>query len=231
MEGGWIMYCGHCGMENADENHFCVRCGAALAAPVGAATGASTGYAAWPPTVPPDTGPLPSYENDTSGAPLPEFAPGYPANPPDYRRYAPVTPFVGTSPMVWTRDQLVGFGPRLLAWVIDMIVLGVASGFLAAAHLGGIAPLADLAYFLCFWSTTGATVGMLALQIRVVRADGQPLSALTGLMRYAGYLLSIIALFLGLLWVLWDREKQGWHDKLAGTVVVPASARPARLLE
>jgi uncharacterized RDD family membrane protein YckC len=40
------------------------------------------------------------------------------------------------------------------------------------------------------------------------------------IIRYLGYYVSIFALGLGFLWVAWDDKKQGWHDKMAGTVVI-----------
>ncbi len=38
--------------------------------------------------------------------------------------------------------------------------------------------------------------------------------------RYLGYYLSILGLGLGFFWIMWDKRKQGWHDKLAGTLVI-----------
>ena len=101
-----------------------------------------------------------------------------------------------------------------------MILLGIVSGVLRGIDLRAMASLADFIYFVSFWSTMGQTVGMMAMRIRIVRIDGQPLSWVTGLVRYDGYILSIIPLGLGLLWILWDRNKQGWHDKIAYTLVV-----------
>jgi uncharacterized RDD family membrane protein YckC len=80
-----------------------------------------------------------------------------------------------------------------------------------------------------FWLARGATPGKMAFDARVVdAATGGPLSARQGVIRYLGYYVSTIPLFLGLIWVAFDSRKQGWHDKLAGTVVVrsPAAGRP-----
>lgn len=119
-------------------------------------------------------------------------------------------------------DRLAGFGLRVLAFLVDAIVIGIVSGLLRGLDLRAVASLADAVYFVAFWSTTGQTLGMRALRIRVMRTDGQPLSWVTGLLRYVGYILSLIPLGLGLLWVLWDPRKQGWHDKIAATLVVYA---------
>lgn len=72
-----------------------------------------------------------------------------------------------------------------------------------------------------FWIYRSATPGKMAIGARVVdaRTGGHPSTGqLVG--RYFGYYVSAIPLLLGLLWVAWDPRKQGWHDKLAGTVVV-----------
>ena len=60
------------------------------------------------------------------------------------------------------------------------------------------------------------------MNIKVARTDGAPLTIGTGVVRYIGFLLSTVVIFLGVLWVLWDPNKQGWHDKIANTVVVRA---------
>jgi uncharacterized RDD family membrane protein YckC len=83
-----------------------------------------------------------------------------------------------------------------------------------------------------FWIYKGATPGKMAVHARIVdaRTGGHPSNGqLIG--RYFAYYVSLLGLGLGYLWVAWDQRKQGWHDKLAGTVVVrpirsePQSAR------
>jgi uncharacterized RDD family membrane protein YckC len=76
-----------------------------------------------------------------------------------------------------------------------------------------------------FWMYRQATPGKMAIRARIVdaRTGGKP-SAGQLIGRYFAYFLSTIAVFLGFLWIAFDPRKQGWHDKLAGTVVV----RPAR---
>jgi uncharacterized RDD family membrane protein YckC len=66
-----------------------------------------------------------------------------------------------------------------------------------------------------------ATPGKMAISARIVdaRTGGKPgLGQL--IVRYVGYYLSILVFFLGFIWIGLDARKQGWHDKLAGTVVV-----------
>jgi uncharacterized RDD family membrane protein YckC len=72
-----------------------------------------------------------------------------------------------------------------------------------------------------FWVAKQATPGKMLLSLRVVDAKtGGSLSVGQSIARYLGYFVSSIPLGLGLIWVGFDSKKQGWHDKIAGTVVV-----------
>jgi uncharacterized RDD family membrane protein YckC len=67
----------------------------------------------------------------------------------------------------------------------------------------------------------GQSAGMRILGIYIMRVDGQPFRMKDAAIRHLlGYPLSMIVFFLGFLWMLWDPRQQGWHDKLAGTIVV-----------
>jgi uncharacterized RDD family membrane protein YckC len=93
-------------------------------------------------------------------------------------------------------------GPATRAWeLVAMLVLG-------SAVIG-------------FWRTCGATPGKLAMNIRIVDARTGELPS-TGrlVLRLACYFVSAAALYLGFFWIAIDRRKQGWHDKIAGTVVI-----------
>jgi uncharacterized RDD family membrane protein YckC len=77
-----------------------------------------------------------------------------------------------------------------------------------------------------FWIVRQATPGKMALSIRIVDADtGNPPSKAQCVGRYFAYFVSLIPLGLGIIWVAFDRRKQGWHDKLAGTVCIRATNR------
>ena len=58
------------------------------------------------------------------------------------------------------------------------------------------------------------------LGLKVARLDGQPLTFVIALVRGLAAGFSVIVLFLGFLWIIWDKDKQGWHDKLMSTYVV-----------
>jgi len=76
-----------------------------------------------------------------------------------------------------------------------------------------------------FWIYRSATPGKMALKLTIVdaRTGGKPTTGqLVG--RYLGYYVSMIPFFLGIIWVGIDKRKQGFHDKLAGTVVVRNTA-------
>ncbi len=124
-----------------------------------------------------------------------------------------------------------GFWERLGAAVLDNVILVVPFIFLTAAlgvagfWLGLVVIIAYYTYF--EGAPSGQTVGMRALRIRVVSFEtGGPIGYGRGLVRTLGKCLSAIVLGLGYLWMLWDNERQCWHDKFAVDVVVPISAYP-----
>jgi len=74
---------------------------------------------------------------------------------------------------------------------------------------------------LLFWVAKQATPGKMAISARIVDANtGEKVTTGRLIIRYLGYFIAMVPLFLGIFWVAFDRRKQGWHDKLAGTVVV-----------
>jgi uncharacterized RDD family membrane protein YckC len=81
--------------------------------------------------------------------------------------------------------------------------------------------LVPAAVVLAFWLARQATPGKMLIHARIVDAEtmAKP-SAGRLLVRYLGYYVGFFSLGLGFVWVAFDRRKQGWHDKLAGTVVV-----------
>ncbi|PJF31373.1 MAG: hypothetical protein CUN51_03315 [Candidatus Thermofonsia Clade 1 bacterium] len=134
-----------------------------------------------------------------------------------------------------------GFGIRFAAVLIDGIVLfiiGLIVGTLYAAltplprsmdevqrqslilNLIGLAT-STLYYIYFLTNRDGQTPGKAAVGIRIVKLDGTRLTAWDAILRNViGYTISSLIFFLGYLWILFDDRKQGWHDKLARTVVV-----------
>jgi len=72
-----------------------------------------------------------------------------------------------------------------------------------------------------FWVKLFGTPGKLLMGCQVVdAASGEPVSVRQGVLRYLGYYVSVLPLGLGFFWIAWDRRKQGFHDKIANTVVL-----------
>jgi uncharacterized RDD family membrane protein YckC len=82
----------------------------------------------------------------------------------------------------------------------------------------GIYLLVSIGYNVGFWLLSGQTPGKRVLGVRVMRKDGTRLTLSNALRRQVGYWISAI-LYLGFLWILFDSKRQGFHDKLAGTIV------------
>ena len=134
-------------------------------------------------------------------------------------------------PAVAQTGEKIGFLTRTLAFIVDSILLGVVTGILTGVLFSGeldrgqgLSTIIGLAYYVYFWSSAGGgqTLGMKALGIKVVKTDGAPLSVTTAIIRYVGLIVSFLCLFIGVIWVAFDANKQGWHDKIAGTYVVKA---------
>ena len=139
----------------------------------------------------------------------------------------PATSYGGEGPS----GPRASFGRRVVAYLIDSILIGIVYGIAYAISepLGWVASLVTgLIYFSYFdGSENGQTVGKMALGIRVIDfRTGGPIGFGRGFIRWLGRIVSTIPCFLGYFWALWDKEKQGWQDKIATTVVVPVSAYP-----
>jgi uncharacterized RDD family membrane protein YckC len=135
------------------------------------------------------------------------------APPPPAEPSGPASPQL--SPPQALAYPRAGFWERMAAGFLDLVLV-----MLSTAAVGPFFSLVGIAYFSGMWAWKGTTVGGIVLNLQVVRQDGQPLSFLTALVRILAALFSASVLFLGFFWIGWDRDKQGWHDKIAGTVVV-----------
>ena len=78
----------------------------------------------------------------------------------------------------------------------------------------------NIAYFTYFHGTTGRTPGKMLFGLQVVSTDGTLISFGIAFLRAIGYLVSGALFNLGFIWIAFDKRKQGWHDKIAGTVVI-----------
>ena len=135
--------------------------------------------------------------------------------------------------------QLAGGGQRFLANLLDGLVLYGINSFLAnvvISQLDRAVTMDDLnnlllvyylitlalslTYYIGFLRYGGQTFGKMALGIRVVRTNGESLRWRDAILRYIGYILNTFSFGIGFLWILIDERRQGWHDKMAGTIVI-----------
>lgn len=128
-------------------------------------------------------------------------------------------------------SERVGFLRRAAALIVDAVLLAIVSSIVAGLLFGSdpgrgnaLSTILGLAYYVYFWSSAGGgqTLGMKALGIKVIRTDGSLLSVSGAVIRYVGLIISFLVLFIGVIWVAFDAQKQGWHDKVAGTFVIRA---------
>jgi len=147
-----------------------------------------------------------------------------------------------------------GFVTRMVAFVTDRLIIAIVvagagavlgfaaetfqlrqalelptlTGALAAAMAGATGFVFGMVYDVGFWILAGQTPGKWLMGLLVVTTKGERLKLGTALLRWLGYWLSGI-LFLGFLWVLLDNRRQGFHDKLARTLVIYSRPEAARL--
>ena len=144
--------------------------------------------------------------------------------------------------------EYVGFWARVLATLIDTAIVSVVTWpFLDRAYDGLLNLQADTSLstaltmsrsdivslalaaigIILFWMARQATPGKMVIRAQIVDATtlAKPTTRQV-LLRYLGYYVSMIALFAGFVWVAIDPRKQGWHDKMANTVVIRQLPRP-----
>ncbi|HEX7613044.1 MAG TPA: RDD family protein, partial [Candidatus Limnocylindrales bacterium] len=117
-----------------------------------------------------------------------------------------------------------GFWRRVAAYIFDVVLLGIV-GIILSSALGAagqaMGALIFIAYFIGLWGTTGQTIGMMLLGLHVVRnLDGGKISWGNAVLRFIGLLVAFACIWIGVIWVAFDSRKQGWHDRIGGTVVV-----------
>ena len=137
----------------------------------------------------------------------------------------------------WKNWEYAGFWIRVGASVIDNILLVLIGGPLLFLIYGEqyahfdklingpadflISYIFPAVAIIAFWVYKSATPGKMLLRAKILDAKtAKPPSVGQCIGRYFAYILSGIPLGIGFLWVAFDKRKQGWHDKLAGTVVV-----------
>ncbi len=139
-----------------------------------------------------------------------------------------------------TTYELASFGTRFFAYLIDTLVLFVISFvitifidlFVALSFLQ-LTLLDTLIFSVYHWyflaRREGQSPGKKAMNIRVIKANGTPISDTDAMLRVLGYLLGQFTLYLGYFWALFDAQSQAWQDKLANTYVVQTGEGPQRI--
>ena len=134
--------------------------------------------------------------------------------------------------------EVIGFGRRFLAMMIDgffvlfvSFILAMLVGMIDVFFGGGALPwnmviivimlLFSVFYYTGKWvQTSGQTLGKLLMNIKIVNADGSPLTFGQVFLRYMSYIVSGAVASLGFIWVSFDKKRRGWHDIIAKTYVI-----------
>ena len=110
-----------------------------------------------------------------------------------------------------------GFWVRMGALFLDFLLVGFVLSVLHTHHLELIVLAA---YGAVMWKVRGSTIGGIVFDLRVVRLDGRVVDWETAIVRALSCFLSMVVVGLGFFWIAFDANRQAWHDKIAGTVVV-----------
>jgi len=127
-------------------------------------------------------------------------------------------------------QRYVGFWRRFAASFLDGIILNIISWILffilsffpywASIAVGIAFFIGSIIYYPVFWVWQGATPGKMIMGVKIVRTDGSPIGIGRAFLRYVGYFVSAIIIYIGYLMIAWDSKKQGLHDKIADTCVI-----------
>jgi len=141
-------------------------------------------------------------------------------------------------------EEYAGFGRRFAAAMIDTVVFGLlavvlhfilfgnsglgiiigSNGFNVQSNSGWAEQLLFISVTVFMWIKFLGTPGKLLLSCHVVDVNTkQPLGLGQAILRYVAYFVSLLPFCLGFFWIIWDKRKQGFHDKIAGTVVIVAT--------
>ncbi len=147
---------------------------------------------------------------------------------------------VGNNEQQVVSFDLAGLDSRVLAFLIDLVLISVVA--LLAYGIGtyslqnpgidspglgrAFTPIYLLlfflgsSYFVILNGYSGKTIGKMLMGIRIISEEGGPIGFWQSFVRWIGYYISAIFLFIGFIWSVFDPNFQSWHDKIAGTYVV-----------
>lgn len=141
--------------------------------------------------------------------------------------YAPPPPRTGSTISAATLPR-AGFWIRMGAMLLDAVLIGMVVGltssvfprFMHIDHGPGGLFVALAIYGAVMWKTKGTTIGGIVCGLKVVRLDDREIDWPTAAVRALSCFLSLVVGGLGFIWVIFDADRQSWHDKIAGTTVV-----------
>lgn len=136
-----------------------------------------------------------------------------------------------------TNYHYIGFWARVLASILDNIWMGVFILILLVvlAQIGLlefslenssgleilIQVLVPFSLIMFLWNRYASTPGKMIFKAKILDADTfEPVPPGRLFLRYVGYIISTLPAMLGFIWIAFDGKKQGFHDKIARTVVV-----------
>jgi uncharacterized RDD family membrane protein YckC len=158
-------------------------------------------------------------------------------------------------------NRFGGFWRRFIAYIVDKLILYLMSLILFfiglfAMGFGGASPWSivttgnlpretgffmalycataffmDMFYFIWFHGTIGQTLGKRLLGLRLIRTSGEKMTLGIAFLRWVGSLISGLFVFLGFIWIAIDHRKQGWHDKIAATLVIRTQNGPGAVVK
>jgi uncharacterized RDD family membrane protein YckC len=169
-------------------------------------------------------------KGDGRATPAPAVTPAPRAAPEDAatssRAEAPAaspTPAAPPASAITAALPRAGFWIRMAALLLDALLIGFLLG--VPRHLHHLELLVLATYGAVMWKLRGSTIGGIVFDLQVVRLDGRALDWETAIVRALGCFLSLAVAGLGFFWIAFDDDKQAWHDKIAGTVVVNVTKR------
>ena len=205
------MNCPSCGSANLPEAAYCANCGIPLETQPGESqsvvycTSCGSGNS--------------SEAGSCTSCGVPLHAP-----PSGRERYAATE-----VPSEATSVEYMGFWIRFLASLIDSVILFIVALILGAITAGAspyIQLIINILYYVLFTGLRGQTPGKMVVGIQVLTREGEVPGIGRAILREViGKFVSGIVLLLGYIWVAFDPNKQGWHDKIAGTYVIRRSRR------
>ena len=144
--------------------------------------------------------------------------------------------------VVYDRMDYGGFWRRSFAHVLDLIILGIVFYVIAELvylitpskfHLKilVIVPVTFVAYMIGFKIYTCSTPSYRILGMEIVSMNGAEVNVKQRVVRLLSSIFSFLLFYIGFIWIVFDKRRQTWHDKITGTYVIKYGAKPVRTEE